>query len=294
MPTETKRLRIGVLIASHNRREMTVRAVEAVRAARSAAEVQVILLDDASRDGTAQAVAAVDPDAIILQGDGNAFWNGGLHQTWRHALSLELDAFLWLNDDVLLDANAIPLLVKTYCSLEQELGNERFILVGSTRDLAGNLTYGGRRYRSDPFAFQLDLVHPDGCNLLPIDTFNGNIVLVPRSVVDMIRINDPDYRQGLGDYDYGLRAARRGVSVKLMPNTLGVCEANTLARKKGFGSGELSLSEQWKVVNTPKGLPFSDWFRITSSYSGIWWPLHFLIPYRSLVFPRWSRRIGCR
>lgn len=284
------RLRIAVLIASHNRRETTLRAVVAMQAAGEAAALQIVLLDDGSSDGTADAVAAIDPSAIVLHGDGNAFWNGGLHRAWQHALGLPADAFLWLNDDVALDADALAQLVTRYREQAAARGNERFILVGATRDTAGALTYSGKRFRPYPFALQLDLVPPDAYSLRPIDAFNGNIVLVPRMVVDQIGINDPLFRHGLGDYEYGLRASRHGIAVLLMPGTLGVCEANARTRSKAFGGRDLSLRDQWRLVNTPKGLPFRDWWHITRLYSGKWFPLHFLIPYRWLVLPRVFRR----
>jgi GT2 family glycosyltransferase len=288
-PTLT-RLSIAVLIASHNRRETTVRAVNAVAAARNIADLQVVLLDDASNDGTAEAVMAADPDAIVLRGDGNAFWNGGLHEAWRRALSLNVHAFLWLNDDVLLDTDAIARLTQSYRTMQAECCNDYFILVGATRDATGSLTYSGRRYRPYPLALQLDLVPPDAKLLTAVDAFNGNIVLVPRGVVKTIGINDPQFRHGLGDYEYGLRATRNGVAVRLMPGTLGVCEANTRTKSKSFGGRDLSIREQWKLVNTPKGLPFRDWWHITRQYSGLWFPLHFVGPYRWLVLPRRFRR----
>jgi len=282
--------RIAVLIASYNRRDTTLRAVSAVRAAGSTADLQIVLLDDGSTDGTAAAVAATDPEAIILHCDGNAFWNGGLYRAWRHALGLDVDAFLWLNDDVALDADALRRLVTSYHELATTNRDERFILVGATRNAEGAVTYSGKRYRAYPFAFQLDFVPPDKEELRAIDAFNGNIVLVPRAVVDEIGINDPLFRHGLGDYEYGLRASRRGVAVLLMPGTLGVCEANARSRGKAFGGRDLSLREQWRLVNTPKGLPFRDWWHITRLYSGKWFLLHFLIPYRWLVLPRRFRR----
>jgi len=288
--TEGACLRIAVLITSHSRRATTLRAVSAVRAAGSTIDLQIVLLDDGSTDGTALAVAATDPDAIILRGDGNAFWNGGLYRAWSHALSLEVDAFLWLNDDVALDADALQRLAASYQELTSARGDERFILVGATRNTTGAITYSGKLYRPYPFSFQLDFVPPDAKNLCAVDAFNGNIVLVPRAVVDEIGINDPLFRHGLGDYEYGLRASRRGIAVLLMPQTLGVCEANVRSRGKAFGGRDLSLREQWRLVNTPKGLPFRDWWHITRLYSGKWFLLHFLIPYRWLVLPRRFRR----
>ena len=290
MVSGQNRLRIAVLMASHNRRDTTVRAVESVRAARDIADIQVVLLDDGSNDNTDIAVASADPTAIIIHGDGNAFWNGGLYQAWKRALDINVDAYLWLNDDVILDVDAINNLCESYYKLKISINSERFILVGATRNKSGDITYTGKRYINFPFAFRLNEVKPDHELMIPIDAFNGNIVLVPSDVVREIGINDPHFRHGFGDYEYGLRASRRGISVRLMPRTLGICEENTRAQDHGYNSPLISLRKRWEIVNTPKGLPFRDWFRITRKYSGKWWPIHFLLPYRRLVLPRFLLR----
>lgn len=42
---------------------------------------------------------------------------------------------------------------------------------------------------------------------------NGNVVLVPKSVVDKIGIINPIYHHDLGDVDYGLTAQENGIKV---------------------------------------------------------------------------------
>ncbi|WP_230772199.1 glycosyltransferase family 2 protein [Sphingomonas sp. Leaf4] len=282
-------LQIAVLVTSHNRRDITVRAIRALEQARHVADLLIILLDDGSTDGTADAVAAISPQTTILRGSGDNFWNGGLHKAWKHALTLNVDAFLWLNDDVLLDADGLNRLVVQHGRLRASLGHDRFILAGATRDAAGRLTYSGKRWHASPWSFRLDIVEPDAADVRAIDTFNGNIVLVPQAVVDVIGINDSAFLHNLGDYDYGLRASRRGIDVLLMPGTLGICEANNRKRNGNYGAPGLPLSEQWKLVNTHRGVPFRDWWRITRRFSGAWLPFHFLLPYRWLVLPRRGR-----
>ncbi len=278
-------LKIAVLIVSHNRRELTVRAVRSVEPI-PALSTKVVLFDDASSDGTVGAVLSERPDTVVVKGDGGAFWNGGLFRAWTKALDLNVDGFLWLNDDVDLDTDTLHRLVSAWQDLSSE-GAREFILVGATRGQNGELTYGGMKAVRSPLSLKLEM-QPIMDERQTVDTFNGNIVLIPRSVTDRIGINSPDYFHNLGDIDYGLRAAASGVPVYLLPGTMGICEANDAKKSRGYGSANLSVREQWRKVNTHHGLPYASWLRFTRRHSGVWWPLHFLLPYRHL-FKFWRR-----
>lgn len=269
---QSRQLSIAAILVCHNRRELTVRAVRSLRAASDDVGVRVVLFDDASSDGTAQAVIEEMPDAIILQGDGQAFWNGGLHRAWQHAMQLEVDAFLWLNDDVELDADAIKRLAKVWQELAQR-GENEFILVGATRDQYGEITYGGMRRRTNPIALKLELQAIAG-TLQRVDTFNGNIVLIPRTVTEKIGINDPVFFHKFGDVDYGLTASKAGIPSYVLPGTLGVCEKNAPISFSG-----LSFVQRWKLVNSHLGLPMASWWRLVRRHSGLWFLFHFLSAY---------------
>ncbi|MEE4453964.1 glycosyltransferase family 2 protein [Novosphingobium resinovorum] len=284
----TSPLSILVLMVCRNRRETTLQAIERIRRQAPATHVSIALFDDASDDGTPQAVADAHPDVTIVHGDGNAFWNGGLHQLWSQVKDARVDAFLWLNDDTWLDDDAFARLQATWNDMASERGDTRFILVGATRDTDGSISYGGYDLEDTPLAFRLKAVPPLDTQLRAITTFNGNAVLVSKAAADRIGINDPAYFHNLGDVDYGLRAKKADIPVMLLPGTIGVCEGNKAKSQRGYGSPLLSVREQWRKVNTHHGLPFRSWWHFTRRHSGSYWPLHFLLPYRHLLF-FWKR-----
>jgi GT2 family glycosyltransferase len=161
----------------------------------------------------------------------------------------------------------------------------RFILVGATRDGNGHVTYGGYELEFSTLALRFREVWPSK-QLTKIDAFNGNFVVVPRIVTAEIGLNDPAFFHNMGDIDYGLRARKVGIASWLLPGTVGECESNVAKTKRGFGSPDLTMREQWQVVNTHRGLPFQSWGRLTFRHSGMWAPFHFLMPYRHLFMPR--------
>lgn len=260
-----------MLIVSHNRRDLTVRAVRSLQGSR-AMKLHVVLFDDASTDSTVEAVMSEMPDVTVVRGDGQAFWNGGLHSAWTRALLLDVDGFLWLNDDVELDRDALDRLEAQWGALQQ-LGQDMFVLAGATRGRDGRLTYGGMKRRRNPWTLKLEL-QAETKDLQSIDTFNGNIVLVPRSVTDKIGLNDRDFFHKFGDVDYGLTAAAAGIPIYVVPGTLGICEANIPT-----AYSRLSLRERWLLVNSHKGLPMAGWWRLVSRHSGLWRLTHFLSAY---------------
>lgn len=266
-----------------NRRDTTLGAIERVKRQTSDAAITIALFDDASTDGTIEAIAAHYPEIQVVHGDGEAFWNGGLHQLWSAKRTAAVDAFLWLNDDSWLDDDALTRLIATWRVQQTKQRDRRLILVGATRDADGAVSYSGYDAVRSPFAFRLERVEPDATVAKPVSTFNGNIVLIGRGVVDAIGLNDPKFFHNLGDIDYGLRARHAGVPIFLLPGTLASCESNTAKFQGGYGSPHLSVMAQWRKVNSHHGLPFRSWWHFTRRHSGSFWPLHFLIPYRHLV-----------
>jgi GT2 family glycosyltransferase len=283
--------KLAVLLVCHNRKQTTLRALDALRAAQKSVELSIVLFDDASTDGTATAARELWPEVQVVMGNGNAFWNKGLYEAWCRALALPVDGFLWLNDDVELDKDAINRLVNAWHERKKLDSNLNFILVGATRDDDGKITYSGRNLVKSPFAHKLLLVQPSEVSM-SVDSFNGNIVLIPREVVKRIGINDPIYHHNFGDIDYGLRAKRAGVDIQLLAGTFGLCARNEAKLSYGYGSPSLTLLQQWRIVGTHHGFPFASWWRFTGKHSGHWRWLHFLIPYRWLLIPRWTRRIA--
>ncbi len=107
--------RLGALLACHNRRTSTLACLAALFAQKGTDDVdlQVILLDDGSTDGTAEAVRGRFPAVEVLHGDGELFWGGGMRRAFAVGLARSLDAYLWLNDDTLLDPGALASLLET-------------------------------------------------------------------------------------------------------------------------------------------------------------------------------------
>ena len=271
-------LRIAALITCHNRRKKTLACLESLFYGELPANVtvQVYLVDDGSTDGTGEAVKSKFPSVTVIQGDGHLYWGGGMSLAWSEAMKEEYDFYLWLNDDTTLIPNAIATLLATYREVKKR-DESCGILVGSTFDPeTKKITYGG--YKDvNGVSIVIPTDHPQPCIGM-----NGNIVLIEKAVVDAIGNLSPEFQHTSDDYDYGLRARRRGFSLWVAPGYQGYCKKNSCAT---WCDPSKPLIVRWKALHGPKGQPPCEkvvYARRHLSY----WPLVLMKLYLKALFPR--------
>lgn len=215
--------RVAVLLTCHNRRALTVRCLESLRAQHGDLDIALFVVDDGSSDGTAAAVRATWTDAHIIPGDGSLFWNGGMRLAWESAAATgPFDHYLWLNDDVVLEPGALSRLVGEAAALATAGG--AVIVAGSTRcPGTDEPSYGGQRRANPRRPLRLTVAQP-GTAPVPVDTISGNIVLVTAAAFARLGNLSPAFVHIFGDLDYGLRARAAGIPVYAGSGFFGECE----------------------------------------------------------------------
>lgn len=205
-------MRIAVLMTCHNRCAQTLACLRSLCAAELELrvgvgewKVDVFVVDDGSTDGTAEAIkefklhfSTSTLSLHLIPGNGNLYWAKGMHLAWQKALEEEAkhhstptpntytySGFLWLNDDVVLNADALS-------RLEVEGRGGEKIVVGEIEDEGGTKIYG----------------------TMEGGVFSGNFVYVPRGVFEKVGLICGGFRHAWGDIDYALRAQRAGVLVR--------------------------------------------------------------------------------
>jgi GT2 family glycosyltransferase len=277
---------LAVLMTCHERRAKTLRCLASLerQVGVDATAFDTIVVDAGSRDGTAEAISSHHPTVTVIPREADLFWNGGMRVAMETARRRSPDAYLWLNDDVVLDADAIARLMENADELLDERAKP-IIVVGSTRDpQTAKTTYGGveRPFRSRPLRYEL--VEPD--RRRPVETMNGNCVLLSEEAVERIGNLSGRYTHGMGDYDYGHRAWLRGSEVWLVPGTIGTCARNPRS------TAPATLAEfRTRAVGVTTGLPVREWTSFAFRWGGPLWPIYAASPYvrRGL---RWLRAMN--
>lgn len=263
---------VAILLTCFNRREHTIECLRRVFEQTSRDfEHLVILVDDNSTDGTSEAVARKYPTVRILKGNGFLYWCGGMRKAWTEATQSDPDYYLLLNDDTLLYPDAIA-------SLIQMAGNpqSQVIAVASICDpITNEPTYGGRRN---------DRLLPPTGRIETCETFNANCVLIPRAVYQKQGILHHRYSHGMGDFDYGFQAVRNGVTIIQSPDFLGTCRHNP--PNGDWRDRSLSRRERWKLLNSPKGLPFLEWIEFNRRNAGWKWLIRSVSPWIRILIKK--------
>lgn len=283
-------IRVAAILACHNRKKLTVDALDALysQAFDMPVDISTYLLDDGSTDGTAEAVESRFERATVLRADGSLFWNEGMRTAFAAALKDGFDYYLWLNDDTTLYPNALQTLLDTHKQLTNQARPDS-IIVGSVQDPdSKSLTYGGMRRNSTWHPFHFELIPPSQ-KAQQCDVMNGNCVLIPSKVAQKVGNMDPGYSHAIGDIDYSLKAGKHDVDIWIAPGYAGACSNNPL--EGSWLDTSLPLKLRWKHMNSPKGLPPSDWLLFTKKHAGILWPVFGTMPYFRLVFSAMSSKI---
>ena len=272
-------MRVAALMTCHNRRDLTLRCLStlgaAARLAGQSVVVDTFLVEDGCADGTGDAVRSQFPLVNVIVGTGELYWCGGMRLAWQHAAEHDYDAYLWLNDDVALDGDALIRLFST--AKEHRRDDGAVIVVGTTR-----VEDGGSSAVASYGAMGDEGVLPPAAAPRRIELFNGNIVLVSRRAFEVVGNLSAAYTHGLGDIDYGVRAKRAGVPAWLAAGTLGSCAANKSMR---WRQASLPLWKRLRELHRPTGCPPWQLARLIWRNGGWWFPWSVAKLYWQAVFP---------
>ncbi len=124
-----------VITAVHNRYAITEAFVKRLLS-QSEKEWRLLLVDDGSTDGTSEMVKSLLPNAEIIQGNGNLWWGGALHEAYKYVKTNvdDSDYIFIANDDTAFPddyvARALAILEKnphtilTGCGISKQTGKQ--------------------------------------------------------------------------------------------------------------------------------------------------------------------------
>jgi GT2 family glycosyltransferase len=102
---------VAVVIAVHNRLELTQRCIAAIRTAGGGRRVTFVVVDDGSSDGS-RAWLLQQPNVEVLSGDGNLWFGGATNLALQHILGVRdrFEYVLILNNDTFVEPGLFDIL----------------------------------------------------------------------------------------------------------------------------------------------------------------------------------------
>lgn len=207
-------MKIAVIIPVFNRRETTLNYLKQMgQLDHGDAELTIIVVDDASTDGTAEAIKQHFPATIVLPGSGNLWWTGAVNVGVQYALQGSFDAVLIMNDDIEVAPDFLPQLLKVAVSKPGALVSA----ITLHRDEDGRvsiLNCGFRRvgFFGDVQTLLAGEAYRDDLEAaVPCDILTGATLFVPMAVFKKIGIFDSrNFPHNWGDFEFTLRASLNG------------------------------------------------------------------------------------
>ena len=263
---------IAVLITCFNRKNMTLDIV--AKFAHHSEIFDLYVVDGGSTDGTRDLLKTLCKKfhnvSLILQDD--SYWAESMRLAWETAIRDEkYDGYLLLNDDLQIESKRIVEFLDELNSFQ-----DSEIRVGQCQDDSKlNVTYGALARKSNKSRIHFRIAKSEDRSV----TFNANFVYVPNGVVSKIGIFSNRFRHSFADIDYGLRAARRNIPIRLIPSPVGTTNYNTAWSES---LTNLSLRNWKQILLDPKGIPVKEWLYFCYTHGGILWLVNFFMRYWKL------------
>jgi GT2 family glycosyltransferase len=182
--------------------------------------IEIVIADDGSTDGTHEWVKTNYPKVVVLKGSGNLWYSGSMNLGISYALKdASCDYIMIWENDIFPDESFFKNLQKI---IEQSKNPDIICAKIFFRNPPDRIfSMGGYFNLKTGRKEIIGYMKPDSHefnNVLSVDWFCGQGVLVPRVVFDKIGLFDANaFPQYHGDSDFALRAKKAGFSILVHP-----------------------------------------------------------------------------
>ncbi len=201
----------------HNRLNYTISSLSRLFGRKSPLfDLDVMVVDDGSTDGTAEAITSRYPDAILETGKGDLWWSGGVNVGLRYALKHGYDYVYVANDDNVAGDNVLDELYRVARTDSKNICTSLVLNADGERILNAGLVYVGPLKKiSENMRGRLPLDLPQ---TIPVDLIGSRSTLVPLGCIREIGLFDAKkFPQHYGDLEYFNRARERGYRLLVVP-----------------------------------------------------------------------------
>lgn len=218
--------KISYIIPTYNRKNDLIEHIKSIKKS-TYKNLEIIVVDNASTDGTAHAIKKLFPDVKVVKSKINLDAAGGRNLGMKNA-SRKSSYFLFMDDDFVIEPNTITKLYEAIDSKPEYAAATGKILyyekptvvqlAGSSVGLVTSLNYAN----TGP---------DDGRFDKPSDCFAGGAMLIKRQTAEEVGFYDEVYPRLYEDADYSVRIIRTGKKILYVPSARIYHKAHILDKK---------------------------------------------------------------
>ena len=227
MPTGDA-IKTALVIPVYNRRETTLQGLRSLlRADTTGLEVRIFVVDDASPDGTAEAVKKHFPDVELIQGTGNLHYAAGTNRGLEAAQNWGAEYVVTMNDDSIFHEQFLQRLVAAARQNPNSVIGALLLLWNEPHKvfqvgLNWQTWKGGWQIPQDWTAFNVPNTP------FEVGGLAGNCMLVPAAAIRQCGLMDEKhFPHGWGDTQWTSTLKRGGWRILIEPRAYVWCEPNT-------------------------------------------------------------------
>jgi GT2 family glycosyltransferase len=208
---------IAIVILTWNQKQVTLDCLASLHA-QNYKDSTIILVDNGSRDGTADAVRAAYPQVTVIENGDNLGFAGGNNVGIRRALETNPDYVMLLNNDTTVEPDMLHQLLRVI-EPDSTVG-----IVGPKMlyfDRPDTIWCAGNTINwSTGETVRLQADQPDQCAadaVRPVDFITACAILLRRQVIERIGLLDPRFFIYYEETDWCARATEAGWRILYVP-----------------------------------------------------------------------------
>jgi len=219
---------VEIVIPVHNRRDTTLQALRSLsRVESDNFTFHIIIVDDGSTDGTAEAVRKQFPDVQIVGGDGTLHYAAGTNRGILEALKLKADFVLVANDDSIFHPEFLERLISTANKNPRSVLGA-MLLLWDRPDRVFQVDFRWQTIRGGWQQKDLRSVFDLPREAFKVEGLAGNCVLISSAAIKECGLMDErKFPHGWGDIQYFVRMRKAGWKLLIEPRAYVWCEPNT-------------------------------------------------------------------
>ncbi len=216
---------ISTITVGYNVRDLTVRNVETLLESEGSVKIQIILVDNVSQDGTAEAILERFPQVQVIK---NLYNTGFAHAVNQGIAASRARHVLLLNPDMRVSKESLAKMVE-YADTHPEVG----VIGGKLMTEDGRLVPHVRRFPDVwsqlavilklPHLFPKVLAHYMQEDLNPdqeqdVDSVRGSFFLITQNALKTFGCLDPRYFIFFEEVDFCRQVVEKGMKVRYVPS----------------------------------------------------------------------------